>query len=154
NSASGEISILAQDAPTNNTESAPTQFSDMESDVEAYLQKTRMKIPAEGAAPDLIAQIGQNRTDAQRLTHIFKLSSSTLSEMSGAAASEMTEAAAMAALLWTPCTWHYQQLWGGFFNQYFAPMSQFLKNLNLGAFFVNNVRARGALPIIRIQDNP
>ena len=154
NSATGEISILAQDAPTNNTESAPTQFSDMESDVEAYLQKTRMKIPAEDAAPDLIAQIGQNRTDAQRLTHIFKLSSSTLSEISGGAASEMTEAAAMAALLWTPCTWHYQQLWGGFFNQYFPPMSQFLKNLNPGAFFVNNVRARGALPIIRIQDNP
>jgi hypothetical protein len=33
-------------------------------------------------------------------------------------------------------------------------MSQFMKNLKPGEFFVNHVRARGTLPIIRIQDNP
>jgi hypothetical protein len=153
-SANGAISILAQDSPTNNSESAPTPFSDMESDVEAYLQKTRMRISGEDATPDLITQIGQNRSDAQRLTQVFKHSQSALSEISGASSSEMTEAAAMAALLWTPCTWHHQQLWGGFFNQFFPVVSRFVQDLKLGDFFVNNVRARGALPVIRIQDNP
>ena len=154
NNAKGEVSILAQDSPTNNTESTPTQYSGLESDAETYLRNTYMRIPTEDSPPDLTSQISQNRTDSQRLTHILKLSSNTLSEISGANFAELTEAAAMAALLWTPCTWHYQQLWGGFFNQYFPVMSRFLKRLKPGEFFVNNVRARGTLPIIRIEDNP
>jgi hypothetical protein len=154
NNAKGEVSILAQDSATNNTESTPTQYSELESDAETYLRNTYMRIPAEDSSPDLTSQLAQNRTDSQRLTYILKLSNSTLSEISGANFAELTEAAAMAALLWTPCTWHYQQLWSGFFNQYFPGMSRFLKVLKPGEFFVNNVRARGTLPIIRIEENP
>lgn len=154
NNAKGEVAILAQDSPTNNSEAAPTQYSEMESDAESYLRNTYLRIPNEDAAPDLKGQISNNRTDSQRLSHILKLSNSTLSEIAGANFAEMTEAAAMASLLWTPCTWHYQQLWSGTFNQIFPEMSRFFKNLKPGEFFVNNVRARGTLPIIRIEDNP
>lgn len=154
NNAKGELAILAQDSPTNNSESTSTQYSELESDAESYLRNTYMRIPAADSAPDLNGQISQNRTDSQRLSQILKLSNGTLSEIAGANFAEMTEAAAMAALLWTPCTWHYQQLWGGSFNQYFPVMSRFLKSLKPGEFFVNNVRARGALPIVRVEDNP
>ena len=154
NNAKGEVAILAQDSPTNNSEAAPTQFSEMESDAESYLRSTYMRLPTEDAAPDLKGQISSNRTDSQRLSHILKLSNSTLSEIPGANFAETTEAAAMASLLWTPCTWHYQQLWGGTLNGIFPVMSRFLKNLKPGEFFINNVRARGTLPIIRVEDNP
>jgi hypothetical protein len=154
NNAKGEVGILAQDSPTNNSEAAPTQYSEMESDAESYLRNTYMRVPLEDSAPDLKGQITGNKTDSQRLAHILKLSNSTLSEIAGANFAELTEAAAMAVLLWTPGTWHYQQLWGGTFTQFFPVMSRFLKNMKLGEFFVNNVRARGTLPIIRIEDNP
>jgi hypothetical protein len=154
NNAKGEVAILAQDSPTNNSEAAPTQYSEMESDAESYLRSTYMRIPVEDSAPDLKGQISKNRTDSQRLSHVFKFSNSTLSEIAGANLSELTEAAAMASLLWTSCTWHYQQLWGGSFTRFFPVMSRFLKNLKPGEFFVNNVRARGTLPIVRVEDNP
>src|SRR5437868_382292 len=154
NNAKGEVAILAQDSPTNNSEAAPTQYSKMQSDSESYLRNTHMRIPADDSAPDLLTQISRNRTDSQRLSHILKLSTSTLSEIIGANFAEMTEAAAMGSLLWTPCTWHYQQLRRGSFNQFFPVMSRFLKTLKPGEFFVNNVRARGTLPIIRIEENP
>ena len=154
NNAKGEVAILAQDSPTNNSEAAPTQYSEMQSDSESYLRNTHMRIPADDSAPDLLTQISKNRTDSQRLSHILKLSTSTLSEIIGANFAEMTEAAAMGSLLWTPCTWHYQQLRRGSFNQFFPVMSRFLKTLKPGEFFVNNVRARGTLPIIRIEENP
>lgn len=154
NNAKGEVAILAQDSPTNNSEAAPTQFSEMESDAESYLRSTYMRIPAEDSAPDLKTQISKNRTDSQRLSNILKLSNGTLSEVAGANFAELSEAAAMASLLWTPCTWHYQQLWSGSFTSIFPVMSRFLKSLKPGDFFVNNVRARGTLPIIRVEDNP
>ncbi|MCP4403230.1 MAG: hypothetical protein GY801_38720 [bacterium] len=154
NSAAGEAAILAQDSPTNNTEAVPTQYTELEADAEAYLGKTRMKISEESSPADPAADISNNTPDAHRLTHILKLANSTMSEMAGANLTEMTEATAMAALLWTPCTWFYRQLWGGFFNRDFPEMSRFLEQLKPGNFFVDHVRARGTLPVIRIGENP
>jgi len=154
NNATGGFSILAQDSPTNNSELSATQFSEMEIDAETYLKDTRMRISEEELPSDPAAQIGRNTLDSQRLNHILKLSQSTLSEMLGANSSEMTEAIAISALLWVPCTWHYRSLWGGFFNQYFPVVSRLLNSLKPGDFFVNHIRARGTLPIIRIEDNP
>ncbi|MCI0662166.1 MAG: carboxypeptidase-like regulatory domain-containing protein [Acidobacteria bacterium] len=154
NNATGAFSIIAQDSPTNNSESSATQFSEMETDAETYLKNTRMRLSEEEFPSDPAVQIGRNTLDSQRLNHILKLSQSALSEMPGANSSEMTEAIAISALLWTPCTWHYRQLWGGFFNQYFPVMSRLLNNLKTGDLFVNHISARGTLPIIRIEDNP
>ncbi|MCP5108260.1 MAG: hypothetical protein GY950_33045 [bacterium] len=154
NSATGEAAILGQDSPTNNTEAEPTQYTGLETDAEVYLRKTRMKVPPESSPADPAADISNNTTDAHRLTRILKLAPDTMSEMDGADLSELTEADAMAALLWTPCTWFYRQLWGGFFNKKFPEMSRFMKQLKPGDFFVNHVRARGTLPVIRIGENP
>ena len=154
NNAKGEVCVLAQDSPTNNMDGSSTPYSDLESNPESYLRNTYMRFSGGDSAPDLPSQLAQNRTDCQRLQHIFKLANPTLSEIIGGDFAELTEAAAMAELLWTPSTWHYQQLYGGFFTQYFPVMSRFLGNLKTGDFFVNNVRARGTLPIIRIEDNP
>jgi hypothetical protein len=154
NNAKGEVCFLAQDSPTNNMDAASTLYSDLESNPESYLRNTYMRLSGADSAPDLPSQLAQNRTDSQRLQHILKLANPTLSEIIGADFAELSEAAAMAELLWTPSTWHYQQLYGGFCNQYFPVMSRFLSNLKMGDFFVNNVRARGTLPIIRIEDNP
>ena len=148
NNAMGDFAIFPQDSPTNNSDSATTPLASLETDAEKYLQKTRMKIP-EGDIPNEIGeQINENILDSQRLANIFKLASSTVSEMAGTNLSEMTEAAAMASLLWIPCTALFQQLWKNQFSQYFSNW-QACDN-----FFTKYVRARGILPIIRVGENP
>lgn len=154
NSANGELSILAQDSPTNNTESAATPYTGLEVDAEEYLRKTRMRIPADNVPVGLSAQLSTNTLDAHKLTSIFKLANSTLSEMPEAHLSEMTEAGAMAALLWTPCTLLFDKTWGAEFRQHSSAGPQISTNFSLGDFFIQNVRACGTLPILRVGENP
>lgn len=135
NSASGEAAILAQDSPTNNTESSPTQYTELETETETYLTKTRMRIPAENIPPDPATQIDKNTLDSHRLTNLFKLANSTLSHTPGANLSEMTEAAAMAALLWTPCTLLFERIWGVQLMQFSPAAYQEVRGFRLGDFF-------------------
>lgn len=148
NNAIGDLAIFPQDSPTNNSESATTPFVSLETDAEKHLQKTRIKVPEEDISTEIGDQIHENILDSHRLASIFKLASSTVSEMAGANLSEMTEAAAMASLLWTPCTVLFQELWKNQFSQYFNNWQ------DCDNFFTQHVRARGTLPIIRVGENP
>ena len=154
NNANGELAILAQDSPTNNTESTTTSYTGLEVDAEEYLRKTRIRIPTGNYPQNLSDQLSQNSLDAHKLTNIFKLSNSTLSEMPDADLSEMIDAGAMAALLWTPCTLLFEKTWGKEFRQHFHADPQVSANFSLGNFFIQNVRARGTLPILRVGENP
>jgi hypothetical protein len=154
NNALGEAAILAQDSPTNNTESANTQYTGLETDAEEYLAKTRMKVPEARIPADTADQLKQNTLDSHRVADLFKLTRSTLSELPGANLKEMTEAVAMAALLWSPCTLLFERISGMHFKQHFTDWSRGTKTFDLGTFFIRNVLARGILPIMRIEENP
>ncbi len=154
NNASGELALLAQDSPTNNTDSVTTPYTWLETDAESYLKSTRMKIPAAVVPIDLSTQLNTKTLDAHKLSDLFNFSDSTLSEMPEADLSEMVEAGAMAALLWSSCTSLFQKTWSNEFKQHFSVESQVSNSSSLGDFFIQNVRARGTLPILRVGEHP
>jgi hypothetical protein len=153
NNASGELGILAQDSPTNNTDTSSTPYTSTAPDAEEYLRKTRMKIPADDIPVQLRNQLTYNILDSHRLSYLFGVSESTFSQMPVSNSTEITEAGAMAALLWTSCTLHYEKTWGTQLRQYAHLGSQPLQ-FNLGNFFIQNVRSRGSYPILRFDENP
>ena len=153
NNANGEIGILAQDSPTNNTDTASTQYAEAAPEAEAYLGRARMHLPQDDIPVKLSHQLESNILDAHRLSYLFGLSERALSQTPESGLAEITEAGAMAALLWTSCTLFYEKLWGAQLRSYAQFGSQPTK-FSLGNFFVQNVRARGNYPILRIGENP
>lgn len=148
NNASGELAIVAQDSPTNNSEFAETQFTALETDAEQYLAKTRMSVPDDSIPNDVDEQLNLNSLDSHRLACALHLSPGAIGGIPGGNLSEMTEAAAMASLLWTSCTALFKKIWGNHFSRDFGNWEE------CNNFFIRYVRARGALPIVRVGENP
>ena len=148
NNAAGEFAIFPQDSPTNNSDRQNTDHQSLEDDIEDYLQKTKHQVNIKNVPEDICSELTNPLLDAQRLQNIFKLSNSTVSEMPGANLMEMSEAMAMAVLLWKPCI------------ETLKP--RLMADLKITAndwgkiekFFYQHVRARGNFPIIKIDENP
>jgi len=148
NNARGELSIVAQDSPTNNTETAKSPHTELERDAEQYLKKTRMRIPDNSPSESSIKRLSDGTLDAHLLSHVLGLDSSILSEMAGAELQEQNEATAMATLLWDVCTFIFHQLWRKkipYIDEHWS---------EVGQFFINHVRARSPLPVLRVGENP
>ena len=154
NLANGELAILAQDAPTSNTDEASTGHRGLNVEAEAYLAATRMRLPQAAVLDEPVVQIRQRTLDAQRLVWLLGLDPDSLSGMPAAHLKDMTEAAAMAALLWIPCTHLFAEIQKPHLQKLLAGLPAELRKASLGEFFLNHVRARGAFPILRIEDNP
>jgi hypothetical protein len=148
NNAAGEFAILPQDSPTNNSDSQNTDHQSLEDDIEGYLQKTKHRVNIKNVPEDMCSELTNPLLDAHRLQNLFKLNNSTVSEMPGANLMEMSEATAMAILLWKPCI------------DTLKP--RLMADLKITAnawdkiekFFYEHVRARGNFPIIKVDENP
>jgi len=149
NDARGELAIVAQDSPTNNTETAKSPHTELEMDAEHYLEKTKMNIPDNAPPESSIERLRGGTPDAHLLSDVFGLDSPTLSEMPGAELQEQNEASAMAMILWNACTVSSFLLWRGLLPD--------VNNSNWsvwGEFFIDNVRARGPLAVLKVGENP
>ena len=146
--AAGEFSILSQDSPTNNSEEQNTDYQALEVDIDDYLQRTKHRIKAKNAPVDLCSELNDPLLDAHRLQNLFKFDDSTVSEMPGANLMEMSEATAMAILLWKPCI---ETLKPSLMSTLGLTADAWDK---IESFFYSHVRARGNFPIIKVDENP
>ncbi len=156
----GEVTIVPQDSPTNNTDAANSPFSALETDFDSYFRKTRMKIdyvPNDQGyhlAPEFFESFNHRMDrgviDTQLLSAALRIDPHVLSEIPYAGLKEQTEAGAMAQLLWSCGLGELKDYWSREFeidkDHYFW--------VELEKFFVNYVRAAGPLPVLKIGDNP
>lgn len=148
NNAVGEFAIFPQDSPTNNSDKQNTNHQSLEDDIQNYLQKTKHRVNAKNVPEDSCSELTNPLLDAHRLQNIFKLNNSTVSEMPGANLMEMSEATAMAILLWKPCI---ETLKPRLMAELKITASEWDK---MEKFFYEHVRARGNFPIIKVDENP
>lgn len=151
--ASGSFGFVKQGTPTNNTDNARTDFTQLENDIIKYFAETDKTPPM--APPD--KDVMGNNYDAHILQDVLKTNPSTLGETKNSDLKEQRAAEAMAVLIWDACTPLFKHVW---MNHYFykAPKEQreeILKKWeDLRKFFIKSVKGRGNLPIIRINKNP
>jgi hypothetical protein len=148
NNAVGEFAIFPQDSPTNNSDSQNTNHQSLEFDIANYLQETKHRVDIKSVPEDSCSELTNPLLDAHRLQNLFKLNSSTVSEMPGANLMEMSEATAMAVLLWKPCI---ETLKPDLMADLQITANDWDK---IEKFFYEHVRARGNFPIIKIDENP
>lgn len=141
-SALGELSIVPQDAATNNTEEGRSPYTELETDIERYLHATRMQIDHESGQSGTVDNNAVIDTELTR--RLFGFHPSTLSQIPGGELAGDREARAMAQVLWSSCTQVTREAW-----QIPAGLAEQMRR-----FFVENVRARGPLPVIRVGENP
>jgi len=146
--AKGELSIVAQDSPTNNTEEEKSPYMPYPTDISDYFERTNTSVPSGIPYVGAIQELMNNYSDAQILTNIFKFDPSTLGEIEGADLHEENEATAMNMFLWDACMHKFKWLW-----------EERLGNRNIdwkkfSMFCLENLRARGNFPVIRVGKNP
>lgn len=149
NSASGELSLVPNGSPTNNTDQRKTPYSEIETDPVRLLEGTRMRFDLGPATNprEAAKEWPSELVDAEILNQLFAFAPSTLSELPGADLAEQSESKAMAMLLWTPCMHLFQQLWD-------QPTLGASGWSAIRKHFIENVRARGPFPVIRVGENP
>ncbi|MHA1147884.1 MAG: hypothetical protein ACTSR8_06525 [Promethearchaeota archaeon] len=154
--ANGELSIVPQDTPTNNTENSTTPYTNNEDDLVTYFEKTSTTVPTnipyqsrfKGSLHHLDPKYSVEFSDAHILTNIFKFDENTFGEIMGSDLHEQKYATAMNLLLWDASLLEFKRIWTEELNNSLPDWNQFSN------FFFNNVRARGNLPIIRVGKNP
>jgi len=152
--AAGQLAIIPQDSPTNNTETAKSPYTNLESDLVKYFEETKTKIPMDTPS-EPIQRISQNKltTDAQILTETLGMNHLAFSEIPGSYLTEQDEAVAMSILLWNSCTHILKDEWKLKFDN-ITDSALPNKWQHYWKFFINNIRARGNLPIIAVDDIP
>ena len=151
--ANGDLAIVSQDSPTNYTDKTQTPFYSQKQ-AEDYVKQTRMRLnrvesseDSKGLSP-MAKRFAYRQTDIEKFTNLFGLDNQTLSQLPEGQATDMIEAAAMAALLWEPLS-HY------FIHQHKPGSNQAVPNWEeWSRFFQNHVRARGVLPVLRFDEVP
>ncbi|MBD3352936.1 MAG: hypothetical protein GF364_15750, partial [Candidatus Lokiarchaeota archaeon] len=151
--ATGEFGIVKQDTPTNNTEKGRTSYTAFEENIIEYFKDTSVKMPKNIVSYNLL----DYKFDSQILKDVLKLDSICLDEIKGTELTDQLIAEAMAVLIWDSCTTLFKYVW--MFHYFIkAPKKKHNEILqrwkDLRTFFIYNVRARGNLPVIRIDDNP
>jgi len=146
--ANGDLSILPQDSPTNNTESLKSPYKAQETDLIDYFNQTSSSIPSNRSFNGAISQMKNKFTDSHKLTSLLKFDSSTFGEIKGTGLQEQNYATAMNMLLWDACTFEFKRIWTEVLHNSLPDWQEFSR------FFFENVRARGNFPIIRIGKTP
>lgn len=147
--AAGQLAILPQDSPTNNT-TVSTPYTDLETDIRKYFRATDTSIPVNEIPDESQSRIDNETltTDAKLLSDMFGFHPTTLGEIPGAQLQEQDEAAAISLLLSDICTNIYRATWSK------TGVSLPVTWESFQHFFVEHVRARGNFPIIRFDDIP
>ena len=151
--AAGELSIVPQDSPTNNTETSRTNYSLNSSGILKHFEKTQDSISSNSTSTNDLG----GKTDSFILSDMLNFYSETLGEMEGSGLQEQKEANAMSTILWDTCTPLFRHIWmDDFFKK--ADKDKHKSTIdnwfNLRRFFIKSVKARGNLPILRVGKNP
>ncbi|HEU0294577.1 MAG TPA: hypothetical protein VFR47_17690 [Anaerolineales bacterium] len=131
------LGFVRQGTPTNNTEAARSAFNQPDATFERSFARERgdpLFSPGDGSNGDLTALA-------------FGLDPSLFAHVLDSGLQEQTEARCMNAALW-------HSTWGYFLEQVMAPV---FKPTEIAAFrrhFVEHVRGRGPLPVIRVGSQP
>lgn len=135
------LALLPQGTATNNTAAGASGFdSRAPGDDEAF--------DAERGAP-LFQRVAQEhaKSDGQRLAEALGVSDDALQHIAGAGGFDLREAEAMNRALWRGTI-------GYFLEDMMAPVLSVADQRRARAFFTRHVRARGALPALRVGAQP
>lgn len=133
----GGLAFVRQGSPTNNTAAARSAFNQPDSTFERSFDVERggpLVSPGDGSNGDVTARA-------------LGLDPLLFSHVADAQLQEQREARCMNAALW-------HSTWGYFLNQVMAPTFNRGQILALRNHFVEHVRGRGSLPIIRVGNQP
>ncbi len=144
----GQLSIVAQDSPTNNTENSKSPHTELETDIIEYFKKTKGMIPSLKTYNGSISEMEAGYSDAHILTNVLKFDPNTLGEIEGSDLREQNEATSINMLLWDACISGFKGAWTDILKNSLPDWKQF------SSFFLENVRARGNFPAIKVGDNP
>ncbi len=131
------LSVLPQGVPTNNTDEEPSGFAS--------------KDPGQGRSfaaerVDRLFQPGDGH-DGDVLTNLLGIDDRTLAHVEGAGGLDDQDAKAMNTVLW-------ETTLGYFFKQMVSPLASPGEIAAVRRHFIDHVRARGPLPVIRIGRQP
>jgi hypothetical protein len=157
NNALGQLALVPQDMPTNNLGDTRTSFTEGESDAAKYFRSTNTVLPDQSPGWNARNRMHTHPKDASLLAQALGVHPSCMSEMPYAGLSRDPGATAMAILLWKLCTNVFRILLVGWLrDQKENERADALeKNWPLmGDYFVQNVRASGPLPVLRVDENP
>ncbi|MHA1740076.1 MAG: hypothetical protein ACTSWD_15905 [Candidatus Heimdallarchaeota archaeon] len=145
-SAMGELALVKQDTPTNNTQGQKSNYTKLENNLSDYFKKTFHSSPNETVPNDVFERLFQDISDVSLLGDIFDLQPETLGHIEGIKLHEQNEATAISALLLEACTLLFKNSW--------KSLDPGVSSTKIMKFFVDNVKARGNFPILRVNDNP
>lgn len=140
NNVNGELAIIRQDAPTNNTDESRTPYKNVVDDSIEYAKKTLFKKETD---------IGSG-SDSDILAKIFHVEKNIFEGIQESGIIENNKTNDMAFFIWEGCTDVFHKYWTekGFIDNGKNDWN------NVRDYFVKYVKGRGLVPIIRIGKNP
>lgn len=143
----GELSLVPQDIPTNNTEQEKTKYEELEENPEEYLGETRGGVSDESIPSTIDGLCKKNNTDLHLLTQYLNLPIDIFQGIFNNSKSEKVQSIMMSTLLWDTCT-----LLGKLNGQNYSLLNEHWDDLR--DFFIHNVAASGPFPVLRVGNNP
>ena len=148
------LGFLPQGTATNNTGTASSGYSPDEQTAETSFEVERKPSKTAKSLSQLSGKKVLQRTDGDFIAQQLQINPIVFNNISGADDSEVADAAGM-----------NQALWGGTLGSYFEdilyandPTFKSLMNQDTidkaREFFINNVKARGSFPILRVKNQP